>query len=756
MSSSTQVEDPFSKIFLKSLITIKSIRYLHAELALMFKSQFLINDIFASLCVALIAIPICLAVAMSANVSPAIALISAITGGITAAIFGGTRYTITGPAIGMSILIAECIQNNGLPGLFIIGLTCGILQIGLGIFKIGHFVKLIPLPVISAFIAAIGFFICVEQIALSQHLSVYSRFLVVISQVNITFFQNKSIILTLITIIIIFIATKIFPKNPVMVLAVIIPTMIAHFFNLPNVSYISNIPHSLFFTLPKFNFSGIHLISAIQDGVAVFIIGSLETILSAAKVDTILGRKTLNLNQEFIGQGMANIVTATLGGIPVAEVVARSSVNVNSGAKTRRAAIFHSLIIFLVIYFCPGIITLMPTAVLVGILISAALSMMNFKKIFDFWRHDKLDAITYIVTFFAIICTDLIIGIEIGIILSLCIVSMRLLATKISMKFSKDKNIARISLNGNLTFWALDKLNNLQEQLLAESQLRFVIFEFANLIGVDSTGAKHLLDIATEINTHNIKVIFHGLNNQQQRLINAQLNSEDTAIPYIATIAESDIKNILEESGIKHTANDLLKHGMAQFQQNYASNNQELLDKLAKAQNPHTLLITCSDSRLDPNAFLNVSLGEIFVVRNVGNVIPVFNSKAKFSESAAIEFAIDVLKIRNIVICAHTECGAIKASLANLHTKPKSGLDNWLQIIKDGFKKRVPHDAKEGVEFNLLNQLEHLKTYPNIQELLKQKLITISAWVYDVHSAKMLEWDGKEFIQIVADASSVI
>lgn len=722
----------------------------------MFKSQFFINDIFAGLCVAVFAIPISLAVAMAANVTPGVALTSAIVGGIIAAIFGGTRYTITGPAIGMSILIAECMQNNGVTGLFIIGITCGILQIALGTFRIGHFIKVIPLPVISAFIAAIGFFICVEQLLLSEHLSIYSSLLTSIKHVDLTFLQSKSFILVLITIITIYIANKIFPKSPVMVLVVIIPTLIAHFSSLPEVGYVKNIPHNLLFSLPQFNFSKVNIIPAIEDGVAVFIIGSLETLLSASKVDTLLGRQTLNQNQEFIGQGLANIVTASFGGIPVAEVIARSSANINFGAKTRRAAIFHCLMIFLVIYFCPAIITLIPKAVLVGILISAAITMMDFKKIVDFWQHDKLDAITYIITFIAIIRTNLIIGIEIGIVLSLCLVSMRLLVTRISLKFGVDKNIARISLNGNLTFWALHKLNDLQTQLLGEPRLRFVIFEFADLGGIDSTGAKHLLDIATEINAHNIKVIFHGLNNQQQKLLNAQLATENTSIPYIATIAESDIKSILENSGIKHLANDLLKHGMAQFQQNYASNNQELLDKLAIAQNPHTLLITCSDSRLDPNAFLSVSLGEIFVVRNVGNVIPAFNTKDKFSESAAIEFAVDVLKIRNVVICAHTECGAIKASLSNLHTNKKSGLDNWLQIIKDGFKKRTPADAREGVEFNLLNQLEHLKTYPNVKELLKEKLITISAWVYNVHSAQMLEWDGKKFTPIVSEPSSVI
>jgi MFS superfamily sulfate permease-like transporter len=155
----------------------------------MFKSQFLLQDLVAGFSVAVFAIPLSLAVAMAANVAPSIALSSAIIGGIIAAIFGGTRYTITGPAIAMSILIAECIQNSGMIGLFIIGLTCGILQIALGVFRIGHIIKLIPAPVISAFIAAIGFFICVEQLALLQHLSIYSNFFPVTWNLNYTFFS---------------------------------------------------------------------------------------------------------------------------------------------------------------------------------------------------------------------------------------------------------------------------------------------------------------------------------------------------------------------------------------------------------------------------------------------------------------------------------------------------------------------------------------------------------------------------------------
>ena len=111
---------------------------------------------------------------------------------------------------------------------------------------------------------------------------------------------------------------------------------------------------------------------------------------------------------------------------------------------------------------------------------------------------------------------------------------------------------------------------------------------------------------------------------------------------------------------------------------------------MAKEQQPHTLLITCSDSRLNPNEVFASGLGEIFMVRNVGNVVPCYSQDIKYSEAAAIEYAICHLNIRNIIICAHTECGAIKASIKHADSHDASGLDNWLQIIKEGFKSVLP------------------------------------------------------------------
>ncbi|MFN7094283.1 MAG: SulP family inorganic anion transporter, partial [Burkholderiales bacterium] len=546
------------------------------------------------------------------------------------------------------------------------------------------------------------------------------------------------------------IVARFFPKSPALLIAVIIPTAAVYLFDLPDVAVVGTMPHHL--PMPHLpDFSAITNWKAlISSALVIFTLASLETLLSCSAIEKMDKNLSHKPDQELIGQGLANIGVALFGGIPVTEVIARSSVNIHAGAKTRRSAIIHSLIILAVIYACPQLIEGIPIAVLAGILLSAALKMMNIRELINFWKNDKLEVAVYLATFVTIVTTDLIDGIQTGIILALLIVAVRMLATKTSIKLWPNKQVLRISLGGNMTFWSFEKLNQIHQHIRQEPKLRFVVFEFESLNGIDSTGAKHLVDIAQEIAQHNIQVIFHGLTQEQERLLNTSVPEEK---PFITTITESQIKQLMESSGITHSANDILKHGMEKFLDQYAHERQQLFDSLAKEQKPHTLLITCADSRLNPNAFFSVGLGEIFIVRNVGNVIPKFLPENKYSEGAAIEFALAGLTIRNVVICAHTECGAIKASLKDLDKPAQSGLDNWLQIIKDGFRQAKPQDIDEGVKVNLLNQVNNLKTYPLVIELLNKGELTISAWVYDVHSAQILEWDNaqQQFLPILKD-----
>lgn len=729
--------------------------YLYNELKPMFKLQYLGSDISAAISLIFVGVPLSLAVAIASGVSPSVGIISAIIGGVLGAIFGGTRLGVTGPAVAMSVLIANSIDQYGFSSIFIIGIICGVLQIISGILGVGRFAKLVPLSLVLAFTAGIGFLIFFSQLphafniesvphtnpilAVIHHLDLY------LSRVN-----SVSFIIVILTVLILKFTPRFLPRAPHFLLAVAIPTIIVYFSNFANVALVGPIPHNIIHT-ETLDFSQFpHWSKLFITAFEVFLLASLETLLSANAVDLIGEGDLHNPNQELVGQGIANIGVAIFGGIPVTGLIARSSVNVIAGGKTRRAAIFHALIILILIFTYPHIIEIIPIAVLVGILLAASITMMNLTQVFLLWKTNKSEVAIYLITFLAIVATDLIAGIQTGLFAAFIIIGFRMLKTKTNVKLWANKNVLRVSLTGNITFWSYDKLFKIEEFAAAHKGLRFVIFEFAKLQNIDNTGATHLIKIAKEMDSLNIKVIFHGLNDEQQNRIETTGSTDNK--PYIVTVTENEIKTTLEAYGVTHAANDILKHGMTKFMSEYAQENKLLIATLAQGQNPHTLLITCSDSRLDPNTFFGANIGELFIVRNVGNVVPIYNTATTYSEVAAIEYALNALDIRNIVLCAHTECGAIKASLP-MDNLPYVGLDNWLELIRNGFREHKPLNADMGVKINLLYQAKNLKTYPRIQELLNNKELTLSAWIYDVHSGCMLEWveEKNDFVQLTKD-----
>ena len=716
-------------------------KYLINEFCQIFSKRFLINDLIAGITVALVAIPLSLAVAMASGAPPATGLVSAIIGGLIATFFGGATLAITGPAVAMTVIMSECISDYGMEGLLIMGVICGSLQICCGVLQLGRFTKLIPSPIVSAFISAIGFTILVEQLPQILQIQTLEHHQLIYLITHINHYIDKihiaPTLIVLLTLSLIVLLPLIIPFSLALLIAIAIPTILVYLFHFPYVSLVSSIPNHL--PIPQIpNFSHIHnwhglLISSF----AIFVIASLETLLSADALSNIT--KTIyQPNQELIGQGFANLGVSIFGGLPVTGVIVRSSVNVIAGAKTRRSGLIHALTIIILVYIFPKAIEIIPISILIAILIIAGLKMLNISQVINYWKNDKSDVLIYLVTFISIVSSSLINGIQTGLVLVIIITGMRLLATKSNMKVWSNKSVIRISLSGNMSFWSFEPLHHIQEQVLQQDNIKFVIFEFYEVQGIDSNGAKHLIDTATEISNHKIKVIFHGMSTEQNKLLELIRTKED---PFTLTVTENQIKHLLEKDGITHLANDVLRHGISKFSERFSKDHKSLIETLANGQKPHTILITCSDSRLNPNVFFGADLGELFIVRNVGNVIPKYSRTNKYSEVAAIEFALGSLEIRNIVICAHTECGAIKASIKEFDKPANSGLDNWLQFIKDGYPVPYPQNDDDGCKINLLNQVKNLKTYPIIQELLSENQLTISAWIYDVRSAQVFEWN---------------
>ena len=278
------------------------IKYFKNELKSMFTMSGLREDVFAGFTVACVSIPLSLAVAMASGVSPGVGLISAIIGGIVAAVFGGTRLAVSGPTPVMAVLIADAVSLYGLGGLLVIGLICGALQLVFGLLRLGRYAKLVPLAVISAFTAGIGFIIFIGQLPKALQLPSPSEndVIYVIQHIGtyITQMNPMAFTFAIITLIILKTLPRYFPKLPAPLIAVAVPTIILLFFGVGNIQLVGSIPHSL--SMPKLpDFSLITDWKALlETSLEVFLLASLETLLSSSAVDTI-GRGDLhNPNQK--------------------------------------------------------------------------------------------------------------------------------------------------------------------------------------------------------------------------------------------------------------------------------------------------------------------------------------------------------------------------------------------------------------------------------------------------------------------------
>lgn len=703
----------------------------------LFSSQYLKEDVMAGLAVACVAVPLSLAIALASGVPPAVGLVTAIVAGIVCAFFGGTPLSVSGPAAAMAVLLASIVQTHGVGGLIIIGLGCGVLQIALGVLGWGKLARFVPMPVVAGFTAGIGAVIFIGQLprALGLSASEKSSPLNVLHHVadNLTAINPMSVGITLLTLAIILGLPKFFPKIPSILIGVFVSTLIVVGFGIQTET-IGAIPDSLptpkFPELPTENLGGLFI-----SMLTVFGLASLETLLSATAVDKISRGARHNPDQEMIGQGLGNIATSLFGGLPVTGVIARSALNVQAGAKTRRSSIVHAIALLGVVYLASTWIAKIPITALAGVLIAVSLRMMNLKEFKDILKVSKAEASVYTLTFLTILAFDLLVGIQVGVVLAVVIAAIRAGQTAIDFHEVKAGESVRIHLSGNLTFLASVSFETMREQIAeakASGCQKFVM-DLSDVPRIDATGAEELIATVRDNAADGSKFILQGVRPQCEAFL---LKADhEGVLKDRMKVTESEVQKALYDLDQTKGITRLI-YGINRFRRKKERKYQTLLDQLAEGQQPHTLFLTCSDSRINPNLLTSTDLGELFVMRNVGNAIPPYNPSLQSSEQGALEFSIQALGIREIVICGHTNCGAMKAicDTSVLHDKP--GLKNYLEgHCFEGLKSSSQGDHEQASRLNLMTQLQNLMSYPFIQNLYDSGKLKVHLWIYDLKRA---------------------
>lgn len=195
-----------------------------------------------------------------------------------------------------------------------------------------------------------------------------------------------------------------------------------------------------------------------------------------------------------------------------------------------------------------------------------------------------------------------------------------------------------------------------------------------------------------------------------------------------------------------------LLSGLRKFQESYVPSHRALLQELAKGQHPRVLFIACSDSRVEPSIITQTDIGDLFVIRNAGNIIPPYEA-TNGGEGATIEYAIEALDIKQIIICGHTQCGAMKGLLQLGELEEKMPLVyEWLEhtaatrkVVQDNYGHLTKKEMLNAlVAENVLTQIENLRTYPSIRSKLHAGVLSIHAWVYHIETGEVLAYDSEQ------------
>ncbi len=390
------------------------------------------RDFLASVVVFLVALPLCLGIAIASGYPPAAGLISGIIGGLIVATLSGCALQVSGPAAGLIALVWEGSQRFGLEGMGVIVMAAGIVQLTMGGFGLGQLFRAVSPAVIQGMLAGIGVLIFGSQFHVMVDDTPQSKG--IDNLISIPDAIVKGIfpldgsshhlaagigLITILTVIIWNLVPSKLRIVPAPLVAVIVAVAASSLLQLP-INYVE-IPDNFFDSvqLPQWGNFGVLLEhDAILMVLTIAFIASAETLLTATAVDQMTTRCRTDYNREVVAQGAGNFLAGLVGAIPITGVIVRSSVNVLAGAESRVSGILHGIWILLFVLALPFVLGLIPVSALAAILVYTGYKLVNPKAIRELAAYGKSEVVIYGVTLVAIVMTNLLEGVIIGLILA--------------------------------------------------------------------------------------------------------------------------------------------------------------------------------------------------------------------------------------------------------------------------------------------------------------------------------------------------
>ncbi|MFZ5782259.1 MAG: SulP family inorganic anion transporter [Pseudomonadota bacterium] len=495
------------------------------------------RDSISGLTVAIVALPLSMAIAIASGASPERGLFTAIVGGFLVSALGGSRFQVGGPAGAFIVLVAAAVDRHGIEGVMLATAMAGIFLTLAGLLRLGTFIKFIPYPVTVGFTAGIAVIIFASQIKDLFGLTLPGKepgeFIAKIEALSGAFgtANPAAVALALLSIALIALTKRLRPHWPGMLIAVVVAAVGTWALGLPVEtigSRFGGIPSVLPApALPAFSLEKVQAV--LPDAVAFALLGAIESLLSAVVADGMTGRRHRS-NCELVAQGVANVGSSLFGGIPVTGTIARTATNVRSGARGPVAGMMHAVFLLLFMLIAAPLASYIPLAALAGVLTVVAWNMAEKHEFATLLRSSRGDAVVLLATFLLTVFRDLSEGIVVGFALGAVLFIRRMaIATGVeaqvplvpadqadnasprqpydsSLATAEDVVVYRLS--GAFFFGTASTLNSVLDRI-ADRHRAFVI-DFSAVPFVDSTAAKVIAAIAGKAGRHKVRVYVTG------------------------------------------------------------------------------------------------------------------------------------------------------------------------------------------------------------------------------------------------------
>ncbi len=710
-------------------------------------------DLPAGIAVFFVAVPLCLGIAHASGAPLIAGLITGAIGGLITGLISNSQLSVSGPAAGLTAIALAGITKLGSFEAFLLAtLIAGLIQITLGILRTGAIANYIPNTVIKGMLSAIGLILIIKQF---PHMIGYDieemgveEFAVTAQDINEQYHESKTaetntftillhslsnlnkgvLVIGIISMVFLIVWDKFFQKQfktiPGALLVVLVgvatnalfqflfsadPLLSEHFVNIPAITSITEFIRVSHF--PDWSALGNYQIYI--TGITIAIVASIETLLSTEAIDKLdpYKRKT-PANQELIAQGIGNTLSGLFGGLPMTAVIVRGSVNVSAGARSKQSTIIHGILIVLSVMMLASVMNLIPLASLAAVLIYTGYKLLQPSLFKEFYHKGWNQLIPFVVTVFAIVFTDLLIGVFVGIIVSFIFIVKEDYKGTVLKVIDLGRR-KRIILGENITFLHKPKLVNLLNEMQPNT---IVEFDGSRNFYMDRDIVEVIEEFKNKAQQNNIELILGGIKHMD-------LNKEELH------------KNMKQSYDRLFLNNEKWVAEKLKLDPQYFS-------RLANGQTPQYLFIGCSDSRVPANEITGTEPGEMFVQRNIANMVV----HTDVNLMSVVQYSVEVLNVKHVIVCGHYGCGGVKAAME----ETAHGLiDKWLRNIKDVYRLHkdeldaiTDHEKKHRklVEINVKEQVYNLMKTSFIQ---KNKALygfpEVHGWVYDIGDGKLID-----------------